>query len=106
MSVDEGLRQAEHPGIVFKDGPSGRRAALALGPDIWEVIRVLAEVDERGDAAVTAAAELMYLEAGRVRLALRYYAAFRAEIDQEIAEAEAASLDAERAWRSEQHLLA
>ena len=24
--VDEGLRMAEHPGIVFKDGPSGRRA--------------------------------------------------------------------------------
>ena len=25
---------AEHPGIVFKDGPSGRRAALAFGPDV------------------------------------------------------------------------
>ena len=24
--VDEGLRMAEHPGIVFKNGPSGRRA--------------------------------------------------------------------------------
>lgn len=35
--VDEGLRRAEHPGIEFKDGPSGRRAALALGPDVWEV---------------------------------------------------------------------
>src|SRR5262245_15755051 len=27
--VDEGLRMADHPGVVFKDGPSGRRAALA-----------------------------------------------------------------------------
>lgn len=32
--VDEGLRQAEFPGVVFKDGPSGRRAAPALGPDV------------------------------------------------------------------------
>ena len=26
--VDEGTRMDEHPGIVFRDGPSGRRAAL------------------------------------------------------------------------------
>src|SRR5688572_21638250 len=39
--VDEGLRMTEHPGIVFKDGPSGRRAALAFGPDVWEVVTFL-----------------------------------------------------------------
>src|SRR6266487_5136826 len=26
--VDEGLRMSEHPGIVFRDGPTGRRAGL------------------------------------------------------------------------------
>ena len=36
--IDEGLRMADHPGVIFKDGPSGRRAALAYGPDVWEVI--------------------------------------------------------------------
>ncbi len=35
---------ADHPGVIFKDGPSGRRAALAYGPDIWEVIKFLREV--------------------------------------------------------------
>src|SRR2546429_9613749 len=54
--VDEGLRMAEHPGIVFKDGPSGRRAALAFGPDVWEVVKFLREIDERGPGAVAAAA--------------------------------------------------
>lgn len=39
--VDEGLRMAEHPGILFKDGPTGRRATLAFGPAVWEVIKVL-----------------------------------------------------------------
>jgi hypothetical protein len=27
--IDEGLRMEDHPGIVFRDGPAGRRAALA-----------------------------------------------------------------------------
>jgi hypothetical protein len=104
--VDEGLRQAEFPGIVFKDGTSGRRAALALGPDVWEVVRTLREVEERGEAAVDAAAELLTLTPARVRLALRYYAAYQQEITSEIAAADAASSDAEEAWRIEQRLLA
>jgi len=33
--IDEGLRMADHPGVIFKDGPSGRRAALAYGPDVY-----------------------------------------------------------------------
>src|SRR5882757_1718092 len=56
--IDEGLRMADHPGVIFKDGPSGRRAALAYGPDIWEIIKFLREVDERGPAALDAAAEV------------------------------------------------
>lgn len=104
--VDEGLRQEEFPGIVFKDGATGRRAALALGPDVWEVVRVLREVDERGEAAVSATAELMALPAERVRLAMRYYAAYEQEIDAEVAEADAASVAAQSAWETEQRLLA
>ena len=41
--IDEGLRMADHPGVIFKDGPSGRRAALAYGPDIWEIVKFLRE---------------------------------------------------------------
>lgn len=40
--VREGLAVAEHPGIVFKPGPSGRRAALAGGPDVWEIASAFA----------------------------------------------------------------
>lgn len=104
--VDEGLRQAEHPGVVFKDGPTGRRAALALGPDVWEVVSALRKVDERGDRAVEATAELLHLTPSRIRVALRYYAGYEQEIDAEVAEADAASIAAERAWLTEQRLLA
>lgn len=103
--VDEGLRQAEHPGVVFKDGPTSRRAALALGPDVWEVVRALKEVDERGEAAVEATAELLALTPPRVHVALRYYADHEQEVDAEIAQADAASVAAERARQTEQQLL-
>ena len=39
--VDEALRMAEHPGIIFRSGLTGRRAALTGGPDVWEVIRAI-----------------------------------------------------------------
>lgn len=104
--VDEGLRMGEHPGIVFKDGPSGRRAALAFGPDVWEVVKTLLEIDERGPAAIEAAAEVLVLPESRVRTAMHYYSAYSDEIDAEIAQAEEASTAAERAWQAEQRLLA
>ena len=36
--IEEGLRLRRHPMIVFRDGPSGRRAGLIGGPDVWEVV--------------------------------------------------------------------
>jgi len=106
LLIDEGLRMAEHPGIVFKDGPTGRRAALALGPDVWEVVTFVRESEERGASAIEAAAEALALPPARVRAALDYYSTFPDEIDREMAEAEAASLAAEAAWHSRQQLLA
>jgi len=104
--IDEGLRMADHPGIIFKDGPSGRRAALAYGPDIWEVIKFLREVDERGPAAIDAAADVFALDTSRISTAISYYGDYSDEIDAEITEAEEASAHAESAWRVQQQLLA
>jgi hypothetical protein len=104
--VDEGLRMAEHPGIVFKEGPSGRRAALTFGPDVWEVVKVLREIDERGDAAVAATAEVLALSDAKVRVALHYYAAYTDEVDAEVAQADEESAAAEAAWEAERRLLA
>lgn len=97
---------ADHPGVVFKDGPSGRRAALAFGPDVWEVVKVLRELDERGESAVEAAAELLGLLPAKVRVAMHYYAAYPEEIDGEVEEADRVSAEVERAWHVERQLLA
>jgi hypothetical protein len=104
--VDEGLRMQEHPGVIFKDGPTGRRAALALGPDVWEVVKFLREIDERGSAAVDAAAEVLAVPASQVAAAIQYYGDYREEIDAEISEADDASVRAEQAWLATERLLA
>ena len=104
--IDEGLRMADHPGVIFKDGPSGRRAALAYGPDVWEVVKFLREVDERGPAAIDAAAEVFAVDASRISTAISYYGDYSDEIDAEIAQADQASARAEEAWRVQQQLIA
>ncbi|MEI6623686.1 MAG: hypothetical protein WCP28_17480 [Actinomycetes bacterium] len=106
LLIDEGLRMAEHPGVAFKDGPTGRRAAVAFGPDVWEIITYLKEIDERGEAAIAAAAQDLSLPSARIRLALDYYSAFPDEIDQQVALADAASRSAQAAWQAQQRLLA
>ena len=104
--VDEGLRALEHPGIVFKDGPSGR-AALVAGPDVWEVVaavRGAGAKDER--RAVAAAAEELSLSPTQVRLAVDYYGAYADEIDAQIAENQRAATEALAAFQARQRLLA
>lgn len=92
---------AEHPGLVFKDGPSGRRPAVASGPDVWELIKLLRELDESGEAAVSAAAELLALSEAKVRVALRYYTAYPKEIDRRIDEVDRFAAEAKHAWEIE-----
>src|SRR6266508_1020926 len=68
--VDEGLRMAEHPQIVFKDGPAGRRAALRIGPDIWEIVKFMRELDKTGKEALDAAVEASGRPESDIRAAL------------------------------------
>src|SRR5262249_30527536 len=104
--VDEGLRMTEHPGVVFQDGPTGRRAGLVGGPDVWEVIRALksaraaepelSEEDILGLVEVNSGVSLRLL-----RTAVRYWTSYPDEIDA----ANAAEDAAEQAWQREQQLL-
>lgn len=111
LLVDEGLRMAEHPGIVFRPGPTGRRAGLAAGPDVREIARALKSAKEAEPEY--SADELLELIAGNtgvhvelLKIAIRYWASYRAEVDAKVTAADAAEEAAEEAWRREQQLLA
>jgi hypothetical protein len=104
--VDEGTRMDEHPGIVFRGGPTGRRAALPGGPDVWELMATLKSGETRGEEAISAIAELLDLTDSQVRTAVRYYAAFDDEVDRRIALNAEDADEAEAAWRREQAALA
>ena len=104
--IDEGLRAQEFSGIVFRDGPSGRRAGLAAGPDVWELAAALRDSKLRGDASIEAIAVDLSLPVTAVHTAMSYYGAFAGEIDAEIAENERLAEEAQRSWESQQRLLA
>ena len=55
-----GHPDGEPPRIAFRDGATGRRAALAGGPDVWQVIGALRDQDVHGDEAVRAVADLRW----------------------------------------------
>src|SRR6267378_2712906 len=83
--IDEGMRLDRHPGVVFRTGPAGRRAVIAGGPDVWEVIAAARGAPERGNDLVTALARRIGLPSDKIRVAIRYYAEYPAEVDRFIA---------------------
>ena len=102
--LDEGLRMEQHPGIMFRTGPAGRRAGLIGGPDVWEVVRACLGHDV-GDAAVRRdIGERTGLTADQVRVALRYYAEYSGEVDEWIRRVDEEAERAEAAWWCEQEL--
>jgi hypothetical protein len=104
--IDEGLRIEDHPGIIFRDGPAGRRAGLSGGPDVWEVISAVRASGLDGEEALVAAAEWGSLTPAQVRAAVAYYAEYRQEVDERIARNLEDADEAEERWRRERDALA
>lgn len=101
---------SEHPGILFRAGPTGRRAALAGGPDVWEVVRAVrsahsAEPKLDREDLISLVNENTGMPVRLIGAAVRYWASYPAEIDAEIAAAETAEDAAEMAWQREHELL-
>lgn len=108
--VDEGLRMEEHPGVLFRDGPAGRRACLIGGPDVWEVIRSVrsaraAEPELPRADLVRLVEDNTDVPARLVSLALMYWAAYPDEIDALVAHAERLEDEALRAGEKTAELL-
>ncbi len=81
--VDEGVRMRRCPGIIFTDGPTGRRATVAgSGVDVWEVIQVSKTCTNRRQLARA----FPRLSPSQIEAALTYYDCYPDEIDRRIDE--------------------
>ena len=90
----------QHPGIVFRPGPGGRRAGLVGGPDVWEVVRACLGHDVADAATRETIGRQTGLTVAQVLAALRYYAEYTGEIEDwiERVDTEAALAEAARRW--------
>jgi hypothetical protein len=78
--IIEGIDQRDYPGIVFRGQAHDRRAALAAGPDVWEVIARLQELDGAEEQRISVLAAETDLHPRLIRIALDYAAEHLAEI--------------------------
>lgn len=104
--IGEGLRIDRHPGVIFRDGPAGRRPVVVGGPDVWEIVAGVRSAPERDDALVPALAERLGLDETKVRTAIRYYGEYPQEIDAWIAANDNEAERMEAALARERELLA
>jgi hypothetical protein len=74
----------EHPMITFRDGPTGRRAGLISGPDVWEVAMWIDDLGSVADPAAELASDGVVTRP-QIDAAVAYRAAYpdviRASID-------------------------
>jgi len=110
LFVDEALRMAEHPGVFFRDGASGRRAVIVAGPDVWEVIRAIrltraAEPDLDADETLALVMTNTGVSERHLRIAINYWSAYPDEIDAKVADAERVEKLYEEQWRRGEGLL-
>ena len=103
--IEEGLRIEEHPGVVFRNGASGRRAAVAHGPDVWQIIPAVRDVDPEDEQTLREAARQTGLTASQIRAAILYYQAYPDEIDGRIRRNDEIAASAEAEWRQKHQAL-
>jgi len=82
--IVEGTEQLDFPGIVFRGPAHDRRAALAGGPDVWEVIARLQELDGTEEQRISLLGAESDLHPRLIRIALDYAAEHPAEIRERI----------------------
>ena len=84
--LDEGLKTRRFPGIVYRDGPAGRRAGVVHGPDVWELVRAVKYCEGDGEQRLERVAVELAIPVSQLRLAVDFYVAFPEEIDDRISD--------------------
>lgn len=83
--IIEGTDQLDYPGMIFRGHAHDRRAALAGGPDVWEVVARLQELEGSEEHRIGLLAAESDLHPRLIRIALDYAAEHADEIRERIA---------------------
>lgn len=81
--AEEGARRDEHLLVTFRDGPTGRRAGVVGGPDVWEIVMWIDDLGSVDDPVADLIAGHTITHA-QVYAALAYRAAYPEEIQARI----------------------
>jgi len=104
--IVEGIDTLEHPGIVYRGPTHDRRAALAAGPDVWEVVARLRELEGDEEERIALLAAESDLHPRQIRVALEFAARHPDDVEARITRNERAIAEGQRAAEQRQALLA
>ena len=104
--IIEGIDQLDHPGIIFRGPAHDRRAALAAGPDVWEIVARLQELEGGEEQRISLLAAESDLHPRLIRIALDYAAEHADETRERIDRNRGAIERSQRTARQRQALLA
>jgi hypothetical protein len=82
--IIEGTDQLDYPGIVFRGPAHDRRAALAAGPDVWEIVARLQELDGSEEQRISLLVAESELHPRLIRVALDYAAEHAGQVRERI----------------------
>lgn len=102
----EGVDQLDYPGIVFRGPAHDRRASLAAGPDVWEVVARLQELDGSEEQRISLLSKESDLHPRLIRIALDYAAEHPDDIRRRIERNRAMAQRSQAAARQREALLA
>ena len=104
--IIEGIDQLDYPGIIFRGPVHDRRAALASGPDVWEIIARLQDLEGSEEHRISTLSAESDLHPRLIRIALDYAAEHSDEIRRWIDRNRAAAERSSNTSRQREALLA
>lgn len=103
--IIEGVDTLEHPGIVHRGPAHDRRAALAAGPDVWEIVARLRELDGDEEERIATLARESALHRRQIRIAVGFAAAYPEQINEHLERNERAAQKSRRVAEQRRALL-
>jgi hypothetical protein len=103
--IVEGVDTLEHPGIVYRGPANDRRPALAAGPDVWEVVARLRELEGGEEVRIETLAAESDLHPRQIRAALEFAARHPDDVEARIARNEEAIAEGREAAAQRRALL-